>query len=129
MLSRFFNHVVICGTVSIVTAVAGQPERLACNSETIGQLWPSQANGNNRLTRKLFNCGELQVCTRGRWKYRWSPLSVRVDQLSGGSKVAPPACTALINELATPEQVQPASGKTGTGQQGLTASVPAEAAR
>jgi len=81
----------------------------------MGQLWPAQANGNAKLINKLFNCGELRVCTRGKWKYRWSPLSVRVDQLTGSSKAAPPQCTALMIELTKAEQ-EPATRESSVAQ-------------
>lgn len=100
MLPRYFVYPVVCGILSLAIVFADGPERPACNAATLGKLFPTQANGNHQLTNKLFNCGELQVCTRGRWKYRWSPLSVRIDQLArDGRSQKAPACAALMQEL------------------------------
>lgn len=125
MLSRVY--LIVCGSLSLLTLAAEQPARPVCNAVTMGTLWPAQANGNAKLTNKLFNCGELKVCTRGRWKYRWSPLSVRVDQLTGSSKPAPPGCTALMNELG--KVAQEAASREPIVAQGMNASAEGEASR
>jgi hypothetical protein len=106
--------------LSWTIAVGDRPERPECNAGTLGKLFPIQANGNSRLTNRLFTCGELQVCTRGRWRYKWSLLSVRLDQLSkDGTVRRPPACVALMDEL-TKEAVAPlpapALGGAATGE-------------
>lgn len=109
MLPRYFVYPVVCGILSLAVAVAEGPERPACNAVTLGKMWPLQANGNPQLRNKLFNCGELQVCTRGRWRYRWAPLSVRLDQLTKeGTSHRPPACVALMEELGKEDRASAA---------------------
>ncbi|MBM3745160.1 MAG: hypothetical protein FJW34_05130 [Acidobacteria bacterium] len=66
-------------------------QRPACNSLTLGQLWPSVAEQDARAAHRLARCGQLLICTRGSWRYRWRPLAVRVDQLQKGVKPQPPA--------------------------------------
>jgi hypothetical protein len=113
MLPRSFVYLVVCGMLSLAMSFAESPDRPACNAVTLGKLFPTQANGNHQLTNKLFNCGELQVCTRGRWRYRWSPLSVRIDQLTkGATSQRAPACAALMQELGKHEN--PAAEQTAS---------------
>lgn len=102
MLPRRFVYRVVCGIFSIVLALAEGPVRPACNADMLSKMWPLAANGNKQLTNRLFNCGELQVCTRGKWRYRWVSLSVRLDQLNKTGQ-APKACTALMNEVSKAE--------------------------
>jgi hypothetical protein len=63
----------------------------ACNSENIGRMWPEAANHDHKSVGKLARCGELQICTRGAWRYHWQPLTVTIDQLRDGVKSRRPA--------------------------------------
>jgi hypothetical protein len=67
------------------------PDRPACNKHNAGQMWPNAANHDHQLVSKLARCGELQMCVRDVWRYRWTPLTVRLDQLRGGQRFQKPA--------------------------------------
>lgn len=82
--------------------------RPVCNSKTQGRLWPEAANTDRRLISHLVRCGELQICVRGTWHYRWESASVRLDQLGrpGKSKPQTPAgceIQAITGDNARPE--------------------------
>lgn len=64
----------------------------ACNTGNQGRLWPEAANVDRQAARRAERCGELQVCTRGVWRYRWEPLTVHVQQLAGRSSLQIPGC-------------------------------------
>jgi len=80
-------------------------QRPACNARTLGQFWPSVAEQDARAAHRLARCGQLLICTRGSWRYRWRPLAVRVDQLQKGVKSQQPA--------ACRESALPPAGHTG----------------
>jgi hypothetical protein len=81
-------------------------QRPACNARTLGQLWPSVAEHDARAAHRLARCGQLLICTRGSWRYRWRPLAVRFDQLQKGVKSQQPA--------ACREPALPRAGDTDT---------------
>src|SRR5205809_7399114 len=96
---------------SAVLGSAADPSRPACNAQTFGKMWPDSANHSKAQLSKLARCGELAICTRGVWRYRWESLTVRLDQLRGGSKLPKPAaCEVPVDEFT--EQNRTAS--TGT---------------
>jgi len=91
------------GTVFLVAAFAGlsaaeEPSRPACNKKNAGQLWPDAANTDHAVRSRAARCGELQMCSRDAWHYRWQPLTVRIDQLRGGSGLAKPAACEVSAE-------------------------------
>ena len=62
-----------------------------------GQMWPEAANHDPKFMASMIRCGELLICVRGPWHYRWIAPSVRLDQLGKRAKSrasAPPACQA-----------------------------------
>ncbi len=59
--------------------LAADDSRPACNSENHGRMWPEAANHDPQL---LVRCGDLLICVRGTWHYRWEAPTVRVDQLA-----------------------------------------------
>jgi hypothetical protein len=81
----------------------------ACSAKIAGQLWPEAANHDPALRKKLSRCGELELCTRGIWRYRWESLTVRIDQLRGGSQLPKPAGCEVLPE-ATSEENPAGSG-------------------
>ena len=47
---------------------------------------------------KLARLGELRMCTRGAWRYRWESPTVHVSQLGkGGDQVPHGADTAALS--------------------------------
>lgn len=62
----------------IPTTGAAKP---VCNAQTLGRMWPDAANGNPRLMVKLSQAGELEICSRGDWRYGWKSPTVSVTQL------------------------------------------------
>ena len=75
----------------------------ACNAQNYGRMWPDAANHDPKMLTKLSQCGELQICTRPGFRYRWESLTVRVDQLRRGKKkpATPAGCEApIVEEIA-----------------------------
>ena len=92
------------GTCLLVAASAGlclaaDASRPRCNKKTAGQMWPDAANHDQQLQARLARCGELQMCVREAWRYRWELLTVRIDQLPGGSGLGKPAACEISLEL------------------------------
>jgi hypothetical protein len=82
----------------------------ACDASTAGQLWPEAANHDSKLRKKFSRCGELEVCTLSKRRYKWKLITVRIDQLRDGSGLQKPAgCEALD---ATREE-DPSAGRAG----------------
>jgi predicted membrane-bound mannosyltransferase len=96
--------------VLLMFAAAG-PAKPVCNAASVGRMWPDAANDNPRMVMKLSRCGELQVCTRGAWHYRWKSPTVTIDQLREGAKRRRPAsCEASTDSGVVgnaPSQVAP----------------------
>ena len=65
--------------------------RPACNQKNAGLMWPEAANRDHMVRARAAHCGELEMCTRDVWHYRWKPLTVRVDQLPGGNGLRKPS--------------------------------------
>jgi hypothetical protein len=91
---------------AVILAVAGclclaaDDTRPACDAENLGRLWPEAANHDPKVRKKMAKCGELQLCTKGIWRYHWESLTVRLDQLRGGSKLPKPAGCDVLPEVA-----------------------------
>jgi VCBS repeat-containing protein len=81
-----------------VLGSAADQSRPVCNAQTFGKMWPDSANHSKAQLSKLARCGELAICTRGVWRYRWESLTVRFDQLRGGSKLPKPAACEIPDE-------------------------------
>jgi hypothetical protein len=103
MFVRALKTLTLVAAASI-TGLAADSPKPACNTQNYGRLWPEAANDNPRLVTKLTQCGELQICNRSGWHYRWASLAVRVDQLKRGKK-KPPRTAACEAALAEAEQV------------------------
>jgi hypothetical protein len=76
--------------------LASDDPKPACNAATAGQLWPEAANHDSNLRKKFSRCGELEVCTLSKRRYKWKLITVRIDQLRGDSGLQKAAgCEAL----------------------------------
>jgi hypothetical protein len=73
--------------LSLMSAAPEAP-RPPCNAATRGLLWPSQANFDSTEAVRLFRDGELTMCIRGDWKFRWESLSVNVHHLGKRKRAA-----------------------------------------
>jgi hypothetical protein len=94
---------------------AADDSRPACTSENKGRMWPEAANHDPKIISRLVRCGELFICVRGPWHYRWESPSVRIDQLEreAKSKISKPSVCdvqALTNEASRPDP-SPTNGK------------------
>ncbi len=67
---------------------AGQDQKPACNAQSRGQFWPSEANSSQQAARQFYQQGELEMCSLVVWKYRWEHLSVNVRELAQGKRLA-----------------------------------------
>ena len=92
--------------VSAILAAGGfpgpsqqQPRKPACNAAAAGRFWPDRANSDPTAARKLSQCGALEICSAGVWKFRWQPATVNIRQL--GKTPAPPSpeCASLTAGL------------------------------
>ncbi len=67
-----------------VACFAEDLSKPACNASIAGQFWPEEANSNREAVRRLFQLGELEMCVKTAWKYRWEQVSVNVRDLGKG---------------------------------------------
>ena len=92
----------------------------SCNARNRGRLWPEQANTDRDFARRAARCGELEMCTRGVWRYGWQPLTVHVSQLGRGRKAEIVGCASEVlsaPRLRTEEASRPrAAGTQGEAQ-------------
>ena len=56
---------------AVMLASNSGDSRPACSPITRGMMWPAQANEDGRLAVRLAKTGDLQICTKGPWKYNW----------------------------------------------------------
>lgn len=73
--------------------------RPMCSAAIRGRYWPESANSDARAARKLAQCGELDVCTRTVWRYKWESVTVNVRQLGKTPQDPTPACVAVMAEF------------------------------
>ncbi len=110
MLFRIQATALIIATASVL-CLASDDLKPACDAESIGQLWPEAANHDSKLRKRSSRCGELKVCTLAKHhRYRWESVTVRVDQLRGGSYLPKPADCEVQPE-STPDDSQAGSGR------------------
>ncbi|MFZ0592242.1 MAG: hypothetical protein WAM39_17395 [Bryobacteraceae bacterium] len=70
-------------TFSYATCLAASgSDRPVCNKMTAGELWPPQAKTHRAAFWRLSQSGELEVCSRAPWHYRWESLTVNVHYLA-----------------------------------------------
>jgi hypothetical protein len=80
----------------------------ACDAATAGQFWPEAANHDSKLRKQFSRCGELELCTLAKRRYSWKLITVRIDQLRGGSGLPKPAGCEVLD--ATREE-EPAGAR------------------
>jgi hypothetical protein len=97
MLARWIGTFLLLATFAGLSR-AEEPARPACNKKNAGQLWPDAANSDHSVRARAARCGELQICSRDEWHYRWQALTVRIDQLRGGAGLAKPAACEVSAE-------------------------------
>jgi len=78
------------------SSIATKP---ACNSSLRGHFWPAAADSDPKLARRLSQCGSLEVCSVGRFRYKWQPVTVNVRQLGKSRQDPTPECAALIAQF------------------------------
>jgi hypothetical protein len=96
------KRIILCVLVAAVglaeqPRVAGKP---VCNASARGRLWPEAANGDPRTARKLLQCGSLEMCTLGTFRYKWRPVAVNVRQLGKTPQGPTAECAALMAPVA-----------------------------
>jgi hypothetical protein len=62
-------------------SLAQHADKPACNAKIQGQFWPQEANSDRFAARKLYQSGELEMCSIDVWKYRWEHISVNIRGL------------------------------------------------
>lgn len=78
---------IVALTVAAMNGVAAESERPHCDSKHIGLFWPEAANADTSAMQAFVKSGDLQVCSRTpEWRYRWSQVSITLDQLKRKSK-------------------------------------------
>jgi hypothetical protein len=90
MLSRVPAVALVFASASLL-CLASDEQKPVCDADTNGQFWPEAANHDSKLLKKFSRCGELEVCRHGRRRYHWESMTVRIDQLRGGSQLPKPA--------------------------------------
>ncbi len=83
MKRKWLLAVVCCASLA-----AQEPPR--CGQSLRGTFWPEEANGSREARQHAPNCGELKICTRGLWRFRWEPVGIPYWRLAGGK--APAGC-------------------------------------
>jgi len=63
-----------------------QAEKPVCSGRNTGLFWPEEANVSKDAARKLYQTGELELCSQVKGKYRWQHISVNVHDLSKGQR-------------------------------------------
>jgi hypothetical protein len=99
-----------------VLSFAADDMKPVCDASTDGLLWPEAANHDFKLRKKFSRCGELEVCARGRWHFRWQSVTVRLDQLRGGSQFPKPAGCEIFPEAAKDDNRAPVSDGASSAQ-------------
>jgi hypothetical protein len=70
--------------------LAQETAKPVCNAKTQGQFWPTEANSSPEAARRYTQSGELEMCARGVWKYKWEHLSINVHALAKSKQAATP---------------------------------------
>jgi len=89
----------IASILLLAMAAFGQ-EKPVCGENNRGQFWPSEANSDRVVLKQALNCGELRICSKGLWKYRWETVGATYWQLA--KQPAPAACK-LAEPAGEPE--------------------------
>src|ERR1700733_4820090 len=81
---RYAAALILFGAMCFA-GVNGKP---ACNARNQGRFWPDEANSNHDAARRLYQSGELEMCSCIVWKYRWEHISVNVRDLGPAKRAA-----------------------------------------
>jgi hypothetical protein len=75
---------------SAAICFAQEAPKPICNAKTQGQFWPAEANSNPQAVRRYTQSGELELCARGLWKYKWEHLSINARDFAKSKHPTPP---------------------------------------
>ena len=67
--------------LSVFLAQAPVEVRPACDADTVGLMWPNEANLSAAALHRLARNGELWICSKAPWRYKWERPSISVSQL------------------------------------------------
>lgn len=102
MLIRI-RAIVLMVASATVLCLASDDLKPACDADNAGQLWPEAANHDPSVRRKSSRCGELEICKLAKKHYRWELVTIRLDQLRGGSQLPKPAGCEAAPDAAQDE--------------------------
>jgi hypothetical protein len=73
--------------------LAQEPPQDTCTKETQGKLWPSEANSDRQVARRLIQSGELYMCSATMRTRRWQLVGIHIRTLeaAGSRKKDAPA--------------------------------------
>jgi len=60
---------------------AQEPPQDTCTKETQGKLWPSEANSDRQIARRLIQSGELYMCAATTRTRRWQLVGIHIRTL------------------------------------------------
>lgn len=67
---------------------AEEARKPVCNARNQGQFWPAEANVSKDAVRRLYQQGDLEMCSLAVWKYKWEHISVNVRDLASAKRPA-----------------------------------------
>jgi hypothetical protein len=94
------KHTIVLLVLLITPCFPEVTGKTACNAHNRGRFWPEQANTDSAFASKAARCGELEICSRGNWKYGWQLLTVHVDKLGKSPKASLPGCDLSARDAA-----------------------------
>jgi hypothetical protein len=74
---------VLTATCGFGDNVAGKP---ACDAKSLSKFWPDAANSDSRTLFDLSRTGQLELCTRGTFRYKWRALTVSYQEIRATEK-------------------------------------------
>jgi len=83
-----------------ILCFADQPTQPECNAANRGHFWPEEANSDRALARKLYQSGELEMCSLVPpkytiyWNYKWLHISVNAHSAAKTKTAQPSKVTA-----------------------------------
>lgn len=57
-----------------------------CNASHAGEFWPPSANDGQKSMYEASRSGDLEICERGIYRYKWRPLTVSYRKLVKNAK-------------------------------------------
>jgi hypothetical protein len=77
----FLIVVLVMAAWETPVAPPAAPSKPECSRQMAGRFWPEGANSNPAMARQLSRRGDLEVCTRTTWSYRWASPTIDINQL------------------------------------------------